>query len=451
VRHYQYPVPQSALRFEKMSKRQRSDKQCALAGCDRPAWIGNGITHAYCGRSHAQEALKEQGKELPAPHGSCHTCALAGCAEAVSVESNGRVHEFCCRMHAQEAMDGGTHPRPNEKRAAVAMQCSYPDCASERFVDVQGHTHDYCGRSHAFEAKEKGMAPISTALMGLVSRVWRGREEQVPYTLSVLTEDNPKFGSVAAQFEQAWKHPGTKPIVVRVLQVRNPQPLFDRYVSHAAFLGQRTQGKSTEERRFHGTTMAPSCSFGIEVDQAPCKEADCAVCSICASAFDLIRSGTGPNATAATVATLPSGGLRYGRGLYFSKVSSKSNDYAEKTEREQRPHKLRLMFMCKVSLGQVHVTSEKHLTEDAVTELIEQRGQGPGWQVPHHHRRWSGGRRAAQLPGDCGLRERSGHPQLSHRLRRQSRPRLLRRASRKASEGCWWIQQLLRVNENVCS
>jgi len=57
-------------------------------------------------------------------------------------------------------------------------------------------------------------------------------------------------------------------------------------------------------------------------------------------------------------------------------VSSKSNDYAEKTEREQRPHKLRLMFMCKVSLGQVHVTSEKHLTEDAVTELIEQRGQG---------------------------------------------------------------------------
>ncbi len=44
--------------------------------------------------------------------------------------------------------------------------------------------------------------------------------------------------------------------------------------------------------------------------------------------------------------------LRYGRGLYFSKVSSKANDYADATER-QFPHgTFRAMFLCKVALGE---------------------------------------------------------------------------------------------------
>ena len=46
------------------------------------------------------------------------------------------------------------------------------------------------------------------------------------------------------------------------------------------------------------------------------------------------------------------GFLRYGRGLYFSKTSSKSHDYGGETERVRGNEPHRVMFLCKVALGE---------------------------------------------------------------------------------------------------
>jgi hypothetical protein len=39
----------------------------------KPVWVGTGIEHDYCGRTHAEQAAQEQGHALAAPHGICHT------------------------------------------------------------------------------------------------------------------------------------------------------------------------------------------------------------------------------------------------------------------------------------------------------------------------------------------------------------------------------------------
>lgn len=98
-----------------------------------------------------------------------------------------------------------------------------------------------------------------------------------------------------------------------VWQVRNPAEVYTRYTVHSDRLG----AASNEARRFHGTSMR--CNFGIDVTAPPCRDPACAVCTICAASFRLVHAGGG-RLTAGFGAL--NGALRYGRGLYFSKVST---------------------------------------------------------------------------------------------------------------------------------
>ena len=256
--------------MSKGKKRARDDgvRMCDLEGCERPVWVGAGIVHKYCGRSHARDALEREGKELQAPHGCCHACRLPRCSNPVAVEQNGRVHDFCCLLHAEEAVEQGRHPKSNRKLVdAVDKWCSYPDCDKQRFRDIErGFDHDFCGRYHAAKAAEVGLAPVPADRAGKVSRVWKGRPGAPPYTLSVLTREHEKYTSVVSQFESAWKHPGRTPEVRRVLQIRNPNEVFNRYTRFKT-----SAGDAGEERRFHGTTLASSCSFAMDIKQPPCK------------------------------------------------------------------------------------------------------------------------------------------------------------------------------------
>ena len=347
---------------------------CAMEGCGRPVWIGGGIEHKFCGRTHAREALLREGKELAAPHGSCHLCKKHGCHLPVFVEENGRVHEFCSRAHASGAIQNSLHPHPNKRTRYAAPpdnRCSFPSCASSRFEDERGFKHDFCGRTHAAKAAEIGLAPVPPALGGKISRMWRGRSGAPAYTLAVLTKAHTKFASVVKQFSDAWQHPGPKPTVMRVLQIRNPEHIYNRYTEYKENLELYEDGKVAEERRFHGTSMAPSCSFAIDEGQAPCLEPSCGVCNICATSFEMARSGTGPNATNAVATQLPNS-LRYGKGLYFSKASSKSDAYANETERGT----MRVIFLCKVAHGNIHTTVESSLEESRIDQLVEARRQG---------------------------------------------------------------------------
>lgn len=68
------------------------------------------------------------------------------------------------------------------------------------------------------------------------------------------------------------------------------------------------------------------------------------------------------------------GFFRYARGLYFSRVSSKSNDYNMHSQRDNPkslgPGSYRCMFLCKVAEGAVYKTQTEQLEEDAVREIL---------------------------------------------------------------------------------
>ncbi|EGC29757.1 hypothetical protein DICPUDRAFT_158622 [Dictyostelium purpureum] len=68
-----------------------------------------------------------------------------------------------------------------------------------------------------------------------------------------------------------------------------------------------------EKRRFHGTKI--QCSLGINGNTNICTSSTCAVCRIIETSFIL------------PVHSNKSHFLRFGPGIYFSSVSSKSNDY----------------------------------------------------------------------------------------------------------------------------
>jgi len=340
-------------------------KVCRLPGCSRPSFVdpATKIPHDFCGRTHAKEALAVEGLELPPPHGLCHACRLPGCDAPVYFDAAAeRVHEYCCRGHAEEALRRGLRPPSNKSQqiqgpAPPDRRCSLSGCSALRYVDHAGHEHPFCGRTHAKLAEQRGQEAIDASGAELVSTVWRGRPGGPSYTISVLTNQHPKYQGVKDQVIASWTAPGPKPTVQRVLQIRNPEPIFDRYCAY-----RRGRHVWHEERRFHGTGMA--CSFAIDSNQKPCEDPHCAVCSICAQAFSMARAGGGPNA-----ALMPAG-LRYGRGLYFSRTASKSNDYAFETERRLPHGRHRVLFLCKVCVGRQHRTKEASLEQAEVDQLL---------------------------------------------------------------------------------
>jgi len=90
------------------------------------------------------------------------------------------------------------------------------------------------------------------------------------------------------------------------------------------------------------------------------------VCNICRTGFALDRAGA-------------TGGqrmnLRYGRGLYFSDTSGKSNDYNQASERRRNitgygSSPWRAMFLCQVVAGRTHRTTDERIEEPQIDELI---------------------------------------------------------------------------------
>ena len=358
---------------------------CSLQGCTRRVFVDakTGVEHDYCGRTHAKAALEEQGLQLPPPHGMCHTCNLDGCEEPVWFdESSGRVHDFCCRNHAQQAQRTGLWPDSNRRlqgRSQSDNRCALPGCSAPRFVDQDtGWMHDFCGRTHAKQAQERGMmgyAGTGVDDSGMVDRVWSGRDGEAPYVISMLTNRHPKYKGIKDQFLATWLHDGAKPTVMRIYQVRNPRQVFTTYSSYkdslaASAAGSDIRSAVNETRRWHGTSMSASCSFGIDINQRPCTDPACAVCTICATSFNLKHSGR------AALGGSARRNLRYGRGLYFSRVSSKSNDYNESTERHVPQGRTRIMFLCKVALGAEWKVTEADLREQDIDANVAARGYG---------------------------------------------------------------------------
>ena len=295
-----------------MASSSYGNDKCLLPTCQRPRHrdAATGIVHDFCGRTHAAEYKAMHGEALARPHGVCHTCKLPGCNEPVYFDEtegpNGRVHEFCCRDHAQRAIEAELHPPSNRQLqgAHPSRRCSLSGCSAPRFQDPDtGELYDYCGRTHARTAAARGLRPPPAALgePQHFGKTFKGRDAGFgcalcssgpggvcgtcapDYTLSTLTNAHPKYSQIKAQFADSWAAAaGPKPTVMRVLQVRNPAPVFERYEAYKRSLA--VAGRAVQEvRRFHATGMV--CNFGVQQAQPPCDDEGCAVCSIGATSF----------------------------------------------------------------------------------------------------------------------------------------------------------------------
>ena len=178
------------------------------------------------------------------------------------------------------------------------------------------------------------------------------------FSVHLLTRAHPQHQVVKEHFLQKWKkHVSGQPRVQRIYFIRNSPQVHEAFSAVASRIG-------NVRRRFHGTSQAPGCNFGKNPSTPPCDSSDCRICSIAHHSFRTRCSGQ-------TTASQNGGWLRYGRGLYFSATSGKSNDYSAGSEtirregdRRGKDWRWRCMFLCKVAVGRPFITTEGELAPD---------------------------------------------------------------------------------------
>jgi len=158
-----------------------------------------------------------------------------------------------------------------------------------------------------------------------------------PLLLEVPTSD-PRFTDVSGQFTTAWKHNKNPPKVVKVYKIVLPQSLHDKYEAYKASIEARGKFSKkgmqpgNERRRWHGTTRL--CTVGDDPNNlTPCKTSGCSLCAILRSSYDIKFAATG----------------MFGKGIYSSATSSKSDTYTNKSKTGGSPYKA--MFLNRVACG----------------------------------------------------------------------------------------------------
>lgn len=141
---------------------------------------------------------------------------------------------------------------------------------------------------------------------------------------SSVPRGSAQFKSLEEQFTKKWLHTTNIPTVKEILELFPPQFVCDRYNKYQNDLEKRGKFTSVtrknkllapgnECRRFHGTSM--ECSLGINGNTILCNSTTCRVCLIARNSFSMAAAQSNHAWS------------RFGRGLYFTSTSSKSNDY----------------------------------------------------------------------------------------------------------------------------
>ncbi|KAG5189803.1 hypothetical protein JKP88DRAFT_286547 [Tribonema minus] len=325
--------------------------QCALPGCARAAYVDPTSNHAhdYCGRTHAREhaqmlsdgggaaAATAAAAAAAAAPAAAAAVAAAAAAAAAAVAAPAPAPAAAAAPSPAAAAAAAAAPSPATPAAAAAAaaaprDCSLPGCAKPRWLDPRA-----------------GLGPILDAGVERVfvtSRPNAVGSADTGFQLSVLTRTHADFAPVREQFLSKWTKPGAPPSVVRVFKVKVPDHMFSvvsvfevkvpdhvfrAYDAYKQLKGNRVrrfhslaydaykQLKGNRvRRRFHGTSCSADCNFFVNFKDGPCGGHNCAVCGICTHGFLMEYSGATAQRTKFN--------LRYGRGLYFSSISGKTEE-----------------------------------------------------------------------------------------------------------------------------
>jgi hypothetical protein len=155
---------------------------------------------------------------------------------------------------------------------------------------------------------------------------------------------DPKFADIKQQFTKKWVDGSTPGTVVKVFRINPSQQLLQRHADYIQQLlsarpGLQPFGKGgpgNTHRRFHGTPATNWLCVASMVSSAQpqlCSNQGCAVCGIVRTGLMLSKAASGC----------------YGKGLYMSSASSKSNNYTRPASTAKPNH--RAMFVCSVVVG----------------------------------------------------------------------------------------------------
>lgn len=315
------------------------------------------------------------------------TCHGEGCNRRVFISGAGAIAEFCSNTcaaigrpvvgtmppSALDEVDGrGCSAAASASAGEGAsgckvLLCGVPGCSAPRMSGCAG----YCSARHEQLAGRKRLLAPATADVELV-HVGPGDD----WSVHLLRRSHPRHAAVRELFTSRWCKPphesGGTPRVQAIYHIQTPPPVFERFRSYASQLSAAAGiAANCVEELFHGTSQLPQCTFGVRAGATPCDSDACAICSICRSSLKLRHCGT--------PAARSGGWLRFGRGLYFSSCSGKSNDYSEGSEKVLRGKggrnwRWRCMLLCKVAVGRAFET-------DAATDLDEEQFSADGLRV----------------------------------------------------------------------
>jgi len=200
--------------------------------------------------------------------------------------------------------------------------CATPGCTDPAFKGANGKIGQYCRKTHKLWGNRGCI---------LCRRADKYGDSKFCYTCDIATkvlspiivpvpEDNETYNNAANQFQKSWRHPTACPKVQAVYKVVGKQDILDNYNAHRNAVEARggftSQGRPSgnQQRRWHGTNR--ECGLGENGRNSFCYSAQCSLCCIIRTSFDLSHAGK-------------KSGWMLGRGIYTSSTSSNSDGYSQ--------------------------------------------------------------------------------------------------------------------------
>ncbi|KAJ3739016.1 hypothetical protein DFH05DRAFT_708172 [Lentinula detonsa] len=288
----------------------------------KPKYHDGVKTHSYCSKSCAagaagakhtnaqQKTSYGHHRGSTTPTGNCDFCHNRPKFPG---------HPFCSKACAKNA-SSSSHTGGNPKGT-----CQAPGCLKPTHVNKDGTCGDYCSLSHKTLGETLCLMCLASAKQTnshFCSKACADAAEMKGPMILEVPVGHVTFRDVTDQFKASWRHTGTKPpSVKRIYKIVSPQSSLASYNAYKSTVEARGQfvaaGRSAgnENRRWHGTKR--ECCFGDGKGFMQfCGSQTCSLCCIVRTSFDLGLFGK------------KTGWGRFGKGIYTSSTSSKSNDYS---------------------------------------------------------------------------------------------------------------------------
>ncbi|THV01271.1 hypothetical protein K435DRAFT_827817 [Dendrothele bispora CBS 962.96] len=336
------------------SKQSDPQVQLNLSSCRlKPKYFDGTMTHPYCSKRCAPTGTKSSkassnASSTPTNTANCDvyhdsTASRHDSLQFCHIRPKYSGHNFCSRTCAQKA---GSQSLSKSNGGPRGL-CHAPGCQKPAHIDPDGSSAELVETICLLCRKAPKLAKSH-----FCSQNCRDEAEKKGPMILEVPIGHVTFKDVADQFKASWRHPNTHcPAVKQVYKILAPQAQLASYNAYRASVEARGQFVSAgrhpgnENRRWHGTRR--ECNLGDKGHTQFCSSQTCSLCCIVRTSFDLSSFGKG------------TGWGRFGRGIYTSSTSSKSNDYS-RNEGCKSP--LKAILLNKVVVGKGHKLTSNHET-----------------------------------------------------------------------------------------